>query len=230
MRLSRILAGAATGALMLGAATTVQAQEATGPFELTGLVTLTSDYRFRGISQTQEDPAIQGGLTANHESGFFVGVWGSSVDFAGSDTWAELDLIAGYTNTVGSLTYIAQALYYVYPEESDFNYAEFNLGFSLETGTGFTPSLNVWYAPDLPGDLENLYVTAGGTFAVTDAVSVFANYGKSFIEGPGNYADWNAGVAFEFQGFTFDVRYVDTDIKGSDLADERIVGSVTYSF
>jgi len=231
MRLPRYLVGASVAALMMGAATVGHAEEAEGPLSVTGLVSLTSDYTFRGVSQTDENPAIQGGLTLGHESGLFVGTWASSVDFDDADgASTEIDLIVGFSNEVGAMTYTVQALYYVYPDASEFEYEEFNVGLSFDTGTQFTPTVNVWYAPDLPGNLSSFYLTAGGSFAVTDTVRVFGNVGRTWLEGPGDFYDWNAGIAVTALGLTWDVRYVDTDINGNDLADERIVASVTKSF
>ena len=54
----------------------------------------TSDYVFRGVSQTQEDPAIQGGIDATYGIGY-AGVWASNVDFGADDPTAEIDLYAG---------------------------------------------------------------------------------------------------------------------------------------
>jgi uncharacterized protein (TIGR02001 family) len=69
-----------------------QAADASGPFS--GGVSLTSDYRFRGYSLSDEEPALQGGLTLNLPQGVYLGVWGSSIaDYAGADI--EFDLMAG---------------------------------------------------------------------------------------------------------------------------------------
>ena len=58
--------------------------------------TLTSDYDFRGVTQTLEDPAIQLGLNYNHESGFYAGLWGSNVDFGPGKPNIEIDAFAGF--------------------------------------------------------------------------------------------------------------------------------------
>ena len=65
--------------------------------EISGNVALTTDYRFRGISQTDRNPAVQGGFDWSHDSGFYLGTWGSNVDFAGS---LELDYYGGYANNI----------------------------------------------------------------------------------------------------------------------------------
>ena len=72
----KLLTAAVTTALLAGvSATSVQA------IEVSGNVALVSDYRFRGISQTGEDAAIQGGFDASFDTGLYIGTWASSVDF-----------------------------------------------------------------------------------------------------------------------------------------------------
>src|SRR3546814_15322462 len=77
------------------------AQDAPEEFTITGTVGGVSDYRFRGISQTNEDFAVQGSINLNHSSGFYVGTWASNVDFANS---SEVDVYGGYTRDLGGLT------------------------------------------------------------------------------------------------------------------------------
>ena len=79
------------------------AHRVAGGFAVNGGATVVSDYRFRGISQTNRRFAIQGTVSVSHSSGVYATVWGSSIDdyvAAGAD--AELDLIIGYKKTFGS--------------------------------------------------------------------------------------------------------------------------------
>ena len=61
----------------------------------TGSAALTSDYRYRGMTQTQSDPAVQGGFALAHSSGVYAGVWGSNVNFGSADPHLELDPYVG---------------------------------------------------------------------------------------------------------------------------------------
>jgi uncharacterized protein (TIGR02001 family) len=107
------------------AATAAYADEAAAPkeFTLSGNVALVTDYRFRGLSQSAGDPAIQGGITLSHSSGVYVGTWSSSTNFdnlsvAADDTYGsqELDLFGGWTGKVASnVTADVGLLYYAYP-------------------------------------------------------------------------------------------------------------------
>ena len=114
----------AATALSLGfaASPAFSQDEAQKPITISGYVQGVSDYRFRGLSASGGDFALQGSINANHSSGFYVGAWASSLDaennpFAGD---VELDLYAGWTGQVTpGLTLDAGLLRYVYPSRSD---------------------------------------------------------------------------------------------------------------
>jgi uncharacterized protein (TIGR02001 family) len=77
-----------------------------------------SDYRYRGISQSRLNPALQGGVDYTDKSGFYIGAWGSTIKWikdAGGDANVEIDLYGGYKSTVGDLTYDVGFLRYEYP-------------------------------------------------------------------------------------------------------------------
>lgn len=169
---------------LLSAATPALAQEEpSSPISVTGSVGLVSDYRFRGVSQTDEEMAIQGGITVSHESGAYVGTWGSNLagwgTFGGSSM--ELDLFAGYAIPVGGATIDVGLTWYMYPGGSDkTDFAEPYVKVSgtvgpakLLAGVAYAPkqeALGRWYLsgasydgglgiPDAPGDKEdNLYI------------------------------------------------------------------------
>jgi uncharacterized protein (TIGR02001 family) len=93
--------------------------EAAGPISVTGGVALVSDYRFRGVSLSGKDFAVQPYLTVSHESGLYVGAWGSNIsENDGNDV--ELDLYAGFSGG-DEITYDIGATYYVYPGVSNVN-------------------------------------------------------------------------------------------------------------
>ncbi len=169
MRFTTTLAGVA----MLGLATPALAQEVpagvpespapdvTAPpsaITITGSATGISDYRFRGVSQSDKEVAIQGGLTVAHESGFYVGAWGSNLagwgTFGGGNV--ELDLIGGYKRTVGSATVDVGVTWYMYPggaDKTDFAEPYVKLSgtigpASLTAGVAYAPAqeaLGRWY-------------------------------------------------------------------------------------
>ncbi|PKB19468.1 uncharacterized protein (TIGR02001 family) [Novosphingobium kunmingense] len=97
------------------------AQDETDPpsdFTITGNAAIVTDYRFRGLSLSAGDPAIQGGINVNHSSGFYVGTWASSLQQDGADVYGsmEVDLFAGWTGEVTpGLTADLGLVYYAYP-------------------------------------------------------------------------------------------------------------------
>ena len=109
----------AAAALLCAAATPALAQdEPAKPFTVSGSAALVSDYRFRGVSQSDEHMAVQAGITVTHESGFYAGTWGSNLagwgTFGGSSM--ELDLFAGYKAALSDgISLDAGLLWYMYP-------------------------------------------------------------------------------------------------------------------
>ncbi|SFP89328.1 TorF family putative porin [Sphingomonas rubra] len=202
MRLSHLL----LGGLALAVTTPALAQDDTAPpkaVTVSGSVGLTSDYRFRGVSQSDENLAVQGGITVSHESGVYAGVWGSNLagwgTFGGANM--ELDLIAGVKVPVGGGTLDVGATWYMYPggfDNTDFiePYARLSgtVGpVGLTAGVAYAPkqqALGAWYSSgavaatgvyDDPGDKnDNLYLWGDVSTAVPDTgLTVKAHLGYS---------------------------------------------------
>jgi uncharacterized protein (TIGR02001 family) len=97
--------------------------EAKSAITISGTAAVVSDYRFRGLSQTDKNFAVQGSITVAHESGLYVSVWGSSVSgyvAASANVAQEIDLIAGFKKSFGATTLDVGALYYFYPRSNGF--------------------------------------------------------------------------------------------------------------
>ncbi|WP_449474298.1 TorF family putative porin [Sphingobium chungangianum] len=224
--------------------------EAAPALTVTGNAAVVSDYRFRGISQTDKRFALQGGITVSHESGFYVSTWGSSIDdyvAAGSDQ--ELDLIAGYSRTFGAATVDVGVLYYYYPGSGGAN-TDFVEPYASVKGTfgPATAKLSAAYAPksralSVDGGLtreDNLYVAGDLSASVPNTpLGVSAHLGHSF--GPSyltigdEYTDWSIGATYTWSHLTFGVSYVDTDKSlyspsGRNISKAGVVGSITASF
>ncbi|WP_294318623.1 TorF family putative porin [uncultured Sphingomonas sp.] len=132
------------------------------PVTISGSASVTSDYRFRGVSQTDKNVAVQGGITIAHESGVYIGTWGSNLagwgTFGGANL--ELDLIAGYKKTFGTATVDAGVTWYTYPggfDETDV--VEFYGKLSGTAGPA-TLTAGVFYAPK---QTSLSYATASAT-------------------------------------------------------------------
>jgi uncharacterized protein (TIGR02001 family) len=220
-------------------------------FNVNGGATIVSDYRFRGISQTDRDFAIQGTVSLSHESGFYATVWGSSIDdyvASGSDT--ELDLILGYKHAFeGGPTIDVGVLYYYYPGAEKFGsvdtdffepYASISHTFGPVTG-----KVLVAYAPKQSaldygfGKEDGLYAALDLTAAIPGTpVSVTGHVGHSFsrnfITYGEKYTDWSITAAFTTGPLTVSAAYVDTDetLFGSteNISKGGFVGSVGVAF
>ena len=103
----------ACSALALAATSAIIVAEEASPHSLSANVAMTTDYIWRGISQTDNGPAIQGGIDYAHSSGFYLGTWASNVDFGtGDDSNIEIDVYGGYGNEVGGLSYDVGIIHY----------------------------------------------------------------------------------------------------------------------
>lgn len=118
--------------------------------EITANVGAVSNYYFRGITQTDDGAAIQGGFDYGHDSGAYAGVWGSNVDFGGKES-TEIDLYTGFGNDIGDtgIGYDVGAIYYAYPgaggdaQGGDLDYAEIYVGASWKMISA-SFNYNVW--------------------------------------------------------------------------------------
>ena len=117
MKSHKLLHASLTGALLATPLTLIADNEGNPPPEhsLSANIGVVSNYLWRGITQTDDKPAIQGGLDYSHSSGFYAGTWLSNVDFNldENNPSAEVDLYLGYTNSiVEDLTYSLKGIYY----------------------------------------------------------------------------------------------------------------------
>ena len=209
------------GLAVLATAASVGAANAEGT--ITANVSLTSDYVFRGISLSDNGPAIQGGFDYASDL-FYAGVWASNVSEG-----LELDVYTGFTPSTGPVDWDLGVIGYFYPgaddDAAEFDYYELLVGASAGLTEQFTLGGAVYLAPENFGDTgEALYLEINGEYAINDAFAVSAAYGNQNIEepaGPGtedDYNTWNLGGTFAMHGFEIDLRYHDTDIDaGSDI-------------
>ena len=99
--------------------------------EISANVGVTSNYMWRGMTQTNDQAAISGGLDFEHESGFYVGTWASNVSWGGEEgdeTGYELDVYGGFAGEIGEFGYDVGYIKYMYPSYDDENFHEFYVG------------------------------------------------------------------------------------------------------
>lgn len=210
--------------------------------EVSGTLTLTSDYLFRGITQTDEKPALQGGLEWAHDSGVYAGAWGSSISWlSDSDpdisSQVELDAYLGIRGDFGDsgVGWDVGAVHYWYPGSYP---AGFNKADTTELYAGLSWSVlgakysyavtDLFGIPDSDGS-SNLDVTVGWEFV--PGWSFNGAVGKQWVAGTAGsatYAFWSAGVSKAFDnGFDLALAWNDNDLIGPD---ETITFAVTKSF
>ncbi len=214
------------GALLAIAISLAGTAAAEGKF--TGNVALTTEYVWRGVSQSGGDFAIQGGFDYTN-SIFYAGVWAANVDFDDpSDANLEVDFYAGLASTLeNGVSWDIGVIHYAYPdaESTDINFTEIKgaLGYAFEGG------LSLGGEAYYDFDNENIYLTAKAGLSLSEALGVDASIGNYQLDAGGDYTDWSLGGTLSYSGFAFDLRYWDTDIDGSPLADERVVLTISRS-
>ena len=218
----------AAAAAALLAASSAAAQDGAQVAWNVGVV---SDYVFRGFTQTDEGPALQGGVDLTAGS-FYAGAWASNVDF-GDDTEAEVDLYGGFRTEAGGFALDFGAVAYLYveaPDGSDYDYVEFKAAASRAVGP-VTAGAVVYYSPDFFGlDEEATYVEGNLAFTPADKWTVSGALGYQALDVNDDYTTWNAGVAYALtDNLAIDVRYHDTDVDGP-LSDDRFVAGVKVLF
>lgn len=226
--MKRILALAGFAWLSLTGATATLADEAA--VEVSANVALVSDYRFRGVSLSDTDPALQGGFDVSFAEGFSAGVWASNIEPIG-DAELEVDLYAGYGFTAGEGSVDVTVVYYTYPGEADANYAEVDVTLTQPAGTGEV-SVGVAYVPeqDNVGGEDNTYVHAGASFPLGDTpFSLDAGIGWEDGAFGDDKLDWSLGLSRAWGGLDWSLAYVDTSEDGDNF-DAGAVFSVSRTF
>lgn len=224
------------------------------PHQFSANVAISTDYRFRGVSQTARDPAISGGFDYSYTPmGFYAGTWASNLDFAVPDpdvAAMELDLYAGFSGTFPNtgVGWDVGGLYYAYPGSNtgtgvaDYAYWEaygsLSYDFSMFSVTG---GLN--YSPDYffeSGDAQYLYGDVSVPLPVGE-LTLAGHVGHQWVDnnsqlGLPDYTDWKIGVSRDVGPFNFDVSYIDTDVGksqcfgGSDFCQATAVFTISSSF
>lgn len=183
--------------------------------DLSGTVTAISDYDFRGVTQSAQDPALQASLDWASDNGFYVGVWASNIDFGNEfDADIEVDGYAGFTGGE-DIVWDVGLIYYGYPGETDANYAELYGSVAYQWIKG-----KLWYSNEFGGfdNGSSLYYDLSGNWELPSNFGLNAHIGYSDGDGiddayGDSYMDWSVGVTYALGNFTLGLKWVD----GSDL-------------
>ncbi len=227
-----------------------QAEEATSPHSLSANVGLYSQYIFRGLTQTDSEPAIQGGFDYGHDSGFYAGVWASNISWltdAGSydNSSIEIDVYGGFASEFGDsgIGYDVGILQYIYPGDDagsneaettelygalSYGWASVKYSYAISDTFGFDDSDGSWY------------LEAGVDVPLPYGLTASAHIGRQEFDGSGNdasdYTDWKLGLAKGFDnGFELGAFYTDTnnpfEVAGhDDVGEEEFTVYLSKSF
>lgn len=209
MKKTLLVAAVAISALFAGSA--AMAQDA-GEFSFN--IAATNNYVWRGVTQTEDGAAVQGGV--DYKKGiFYAGAWGSNVSFAGDDdTSTELDLYVGIAPSVGDWNFDFGYIHYMYPSQCDacdYNFGELKSAVSHSMGKG-----TIGAALYLPAeDLEDPYYEVNASYPLTDKLSVSGAIGNyEFYD----YSTWNLGATYALtEGVSLDLRYSEASKMPSNL-------------
>ncbi len=230
------------------AATPAFADETDPPseFTVTGSAAMVTDYRFRGLSLSAGDMAVQGTINVNHASGFYVGAWGSNLEDSAIYGNMELDVYGGWTGAVADgLTADVGLVYYVYPngKVGDANVMEpyASLTKTLGPASAKVGVAYAWKQDSLGGD-DNLYLYTDWTLGVPETpISVSAHLGYTdgalspkLLTGKSTDGgfDYSLGASYAItKNLSLGVSYIGVDGKSiSSFSNDAVVGTLKASF
>lgn len=213
MKISKISAAVLSVGMLLG----VAAHAADAPFTTTGSFAITSDYLYRGVSQSSNTAAVQGSFTLSHESGLYASVWGSSIAFSNG---LELDPSIGFAGKAGEVGYDVGVLRYGYPGNTDtLPFTEVYGSVSYmggKFGLAYSDNFFAETGKSLYSYLE--YSKEVGGFGVMAHVG-YNKFDEAALDPVDGYIDYKLGVSKSVGGVGFELAYI-----GSDLDDAECAG------
>ena len=193
--------------------------------EVSGFVSWTSDYVYRGISQNRQRPPLQAAIRWAWRDGWYADLWGSSV--AGSSGKVELDVSAGWRKELrGRWAVDVGLVLYTYLERSETNYMEIHAGIRGFEKLGVTFN----YTSDSGGSgQDSVYLQLSYTVPLAKRFYLDLEVGETFARGGMGYRDYKLAVGWAVGRMRFDLALWDTDLSGDSSADERLVLSLSIS-
>lgn len=225
------------------------------PYTLSANIGLTSDYVFRGVSQTQNQPALQGGFDFVHSSGFYVGTWGSNVNWVEEGGYKdknsmEIDLYGGFRGALaGDFGYDIGVVTYHYPGDDvtgaiDPDTTEVYAGLtwktvSLKYSHVVSEHFVGWTTVDGDETRGSYYLDLSGTYDLGGGWGVLGHVGYQNVKDndDASYTDWKVGVTKELGFGVATLAYTDTNADenaytwaGDQVADGRVIVSFLKTF
>jgi len=199
--------------------------------ELTGNVGLTSNYIWRGVTQSDDGPAAQGGVDYSHASGFYAGTWLSNVDFGdGTDANEyEHDLYLGYAGEAGAFGYDVGVFHYMYPLADDADFTELGLSGSYEN---FSAGVAYTFNSDIQEGSGSMFAEGDLYYFVSAGFDLPNDFGLGLTLGSYAFDEDSAGNELDYTHyqvalskadltFALDQNDLDGSMSGKALDDPR---------
>ncbi len=211
--------------MILGAILTATLLAQAAHAELSANIGVASNYVWRGVTQTDDSAAVQGGVDYSHASGLYAGTWVSNIDW-GNSKGTEVDLYLGFSNEIGDLGYDVGVIKYMYPDENqdDSDFAELYVGLSykiLSGGIAYTFASDA--SDDAPFAEGDLYYHVGLDFELEDSwsLSLLVGYYEFDVPSSGDvdytHGQINLTKSIDtFGDFTLSVSKAEEDSGGDD--------------
>ena len=214
--------------------------------EVSGNIALTTDYKFRGISQSDSAPSVQGGFDIAFDNGAYIGTWGAAVDFdcaidtcGGLNGGIELDYYAGFASDISdSVSFDIGYIYYDYPQDEGLlgDYGEIYGSLSFgDFGIGMNYSDEYWGET---GKFTYTYATYSMALSESVALDLLVGSGDydeaGYLDGATEHMNWSVALSTSAGGLDFAITYEDTDLDkedayGYDWADAALILSIGKS-
>ena len=214
--------------------------------EVSGNIALTTDYKFRGISQSDSAPSVQGGFDIAFDNGAYIGTWGAAVDFdcaidtcGGLNGGIELDYYAGFASDISdSGSFDIGYIYYDYPQDEGLlgDYGEIYGSLSFgDFGIGMNYSDEYWGET---GKFTYTYATYSMALSESVALDLLVGSGDydeaGYLDGATEHMNWSVALSTSAGGLDFAITYEDTDLDkedayGYDWADAALILSIGKS-
>jgi uncharacterized protein (TIGR02001 family) len=231
------------GAALAAGLATAPAQADDKKLTLSATTVFTTDYIFRGVSNSDENPAVQPEIDLYYGM-FYAGMWGSNTDFGDG---VEIDYYVGITPKWGNFTFDIAGLAYTFPGFNDIDYYELKTGATWASGNWSLRATNYWSPNNFGLDTESDAIEGAVGYAFSGKLFNFFTPSISGLIGYQSYEDvlhdytyWNAGLTLGFmEHWSADIRYWDTDYNDAECfansggvsnCDERVVGTLKAVF
>ncbi|MAH56166.1 MAG: hypothetical protein GY923_01815 [Aestuariibacter sp.] len=202
-------------------------------------VSVTNNYIWRGLTQTMNEAAVQGGIDYASDSGFYAGTWASNVKYGADDVYSyEHDIYFGYAGEAGDISYDVGYLYYNYDTEAGYDFGEIygTVGYGNFSATLYVlanaepdegPGEDFGFGSTTYLSLDYAYALESGTEVGVHLGSHQGDFSESFNGVPGDYMDY--ALTLSKDGFGFMISGTDLDDAGPDALDnDSVKFTVSY--